>query len=137
MSKSKAPDQSAQRSFMDRAGWVVEFFRGLADLEFRSLMTPRMMPALYLLAIIASGWAVISYAVEGFAMSRAQGLIRALLIAPMGFVVLVTLARVALELCLVMFRIAVHINKMAGHTEEIAGGFPKITFWKSFKRKDE
>lgn len=137
MSKTRNTQGAERRSSFARLTWMAEFFRGLADLEFRILMTPRMMPALYLLAIVASAWAVIAYAIEGFTVSREQGLIRALLIAPMGFIVLVTLVRVALELCLVMFRIAVHINKMAGHTEEIAGGFPKITFWRSFKRKDE
>lgn len=137
MSKTRNTQGAERRSSFARLAWIAEFFRGLADLEFRILMTPRMMPALYLLAIVASAWAVIAYAIEGFTVSREQGLIRALLIAPMGFIVLVTLVRVALELCLVMFRIAVHINKMAGHTEEIAGGFPKITFWRSFKRKDE
>ena len=118
-------------------GWLLEFFRGLADFEFRSLLTPRMMPALYLLGIFASAWVMAAYGIEGFTVSSTQGWVRALLIAPMGSLVLVTLTRVALELCLVMFRIAVHINKMAGHTEEIAGGFPKITFWKSFKRRDD
>lgn len=135
--KMKSKEEPVERSLIDRVAWIGEFARGLADFEFRSLMTPRMMPALYLLAIFASAWVVVVYAIEGFTMSTAQGMVRAFLIAPVGFVVLVTLARVALELCLVMFRIAVHISKMAGHTEEIAGGFPKITFWKSFKRKDE
>jgi len=133
----KPKEEPVERTLADRLVWIEDFVRGLADLEFRSLMTPRMMPALYLLAIIASAWAVVAYTIEGFTVSSTQGWVRALLIAPVGFVVLVTLARVALELCLVIFRIAVHINKMAGHTEEIAGGFPKITFWKSFKRKDE
>ncbi len=137
MSKSNMKEQAATRSLADRLDWIIEFVKGLADLEFRSLMTPRMMPALYLLGILASAWGVVTYAIEGFTISSSQGLVRVFLIAPVAFVVLVTLTRVALELCLVIFRIAVHINKMAGHTEEIAGGFPKITFWKSFKRKDE
>jgi hypothetical protein len=137
MRKVQTKPEASERSLLDRFAWIAEFARGLADLEFRSLMTPRMMPALYLLGILASAWAVVAYTIEGFTVSAAQGWVRALLIAPVAFVVLVTLTRVALELCLVIFRIAVHINKMAGHTEEIAGGFPKITFWKTFKRKDE
>ena len=117
--------------------WGAEFLRGLFDLEFRRLLTPRMMPALYLLAIIGSFLLALGYAAEGFTVSMSLGLLRALLLAPLGFIVMVTLARVALEMCLVLFRIAVHINKMAGHTEEIAGGVPKIQFWKSFRRKDD
>lgn len=126
-----------QRGAAEWLRWGGEFLRGLFDLEFRRLLTPRMMPALYLLAIIASALVVIGYAAEGFTSSWQLGLLRSLLLAPLGFLVLVTLARVALEMCLVLFRIAVHINKMAGHTEEIAGGFPKIQFWKSFRRKDD
>jgi hypothetical protein len=138
MNSNKNQNQDkAATGLRERLAWVGELVRGLADLEFRQLITPRMMPALYLLAILGSAFVVIVYAAEGYTQSWQQGLVRSLLIGPVAFIVLVTLARVALEMCLVLFRIAVHINKMAGHTEEIAGGFPKIQFWKSFKRKDE
>jgi hypothetical protein len=114
-----------------------EFGRSLCDFEFRELLTPRLMPTLYLLAIAASAYAVVAYAIDGFVASLTLGLTRALLVGPFAFLVLVTLSRVALELCAVVFRIAVHINEMAGHTEDIAGGLPRIQFWKSPKRRGE
>ncbi len=117
--------------------WVVDFMRNLFDLEFRRLMTPRMMPTLYVFAIIASGLAAVGYVLQGFALSTDSGLIRLLLTGPLAFIVLVVMARVALEFCLAIFRIAVHVNKMAGHTEEIAGGLPRIQFWKPLRKKNE
>jgi hypothetical protein len=118
-------------------GWSADFLRNLFDLEFRRLLTPRMLPTLFGFAIIASGLAVIGYVLEGFALSTGTGLIRLLLTGPLLFLVLVVLARVALEFCLAIFRIAVHVNKMAGHTEEIAGGLPRIQFWKPQRKKNE
>lgn len=117
--------------------WAMDFLRNLFDLEFRRLMTPRMMPTLYVFAIIASGLAAIGHVLQGFALSTDSGLIRLLLTGPLAFIVLVVLARVALEFCLAIFRIAVHVNKMAGHTEEIAGGLPRIQFWKPLRKKNE
>ncbi len=113
----------------------MDFLRNLFDLEFRRLLTPRMLPTLFSFAIIASALAVIGYVLEGFAASFGSGLIRLLLTGPLLFLVLVVLARVALEFCLAIFRIAVHVNKMAGHTEEIAGGLPRIQFWKPLRKK--
>lgn len=112
-----------------------EFLRGLFDLQFRRLLTPRMLPTLFLLAIGASAWAVLVYVAQGFVQSASLGLLRLLLIGPLAFLVLVTAARVLLELCLAVFRIAVHTSRMAGHTENIAGGLPRIQFWKSSRRK--
>jgi len=122
---------------MQWGAWVMDFLRNLFDLEFRRLMTPRMMPTLYVFAIIASGLAALGYVLQGFALSTTSGLIRLFLTGPLAFIVLVVLARIALEFCLATFRIAVHVNKMAGHTEEIAGGLPRIQFWKPLRKKNE
>lgn len=114
-----------------------ELLRGLFDLEFRQLLTPRMLPTLYLLGIAASGYAVVAYAVQGFAESLPLGLVRLLLIGPVAFLVLVTLLRVALELCIALFRIALHVNELAGHAEDIADGLPRISFWKPRRKRGE
>lgn len=119
------------------SAWAADFMRSLFDFEFRRLLTPRLTPALYVFAIAAIALAVAAYVAAGFGLSMHIGLLRLLLIGPLAFLVLVVMARVALEFCLVVFRIAVHVNKMAGHTEEIAGGLPRIQFWKPFRRRDE
>jgi len=111
------------------------FLRSLFDLEFRQLLTPRMLPTLYLLGIVASAYAVLGYVIEGFSHSIASGFVRLLLVGPIAFVVLVTLTRVALEFCIAIFRIAVHVNELAGHAEDIAEGIPRISFWKPRKKR--
>jgi len=117
------------------SGRAREFLRNLFDLEFRQLLTPRMLPTLFVLAIVASALWVLAYIGQGFGDSLREGLLRLLLIGPLAFLCMVTLARVALELCLAIFRLAVHASRMAGHTEDIAGGLPRIQFWKSGKRR--
>jgi hypothetical protein len=118
-------------------GKAAEFLRNLFDLQFRRLLTPRMLPTLFVMAIIASALWVLAYIGQGFAHSWSEGLVRLLLIGPLAFLTLVTCTRVALELCVAIFRLAVHASRMAGHTEDIAGGLPRITFWKSARRKGE
>jgi hypothetical protein len=118
-----------------RARSVREFLVSLTDLEFRQLLTPRMVPTLYLLGILGSAAAVIAYAAEGFAQSLGSGLVRLLLIGPFAFVTLVTVMRIALELCIAIFRVAIHVNELAGHAEDIADGIPRISFWKPRKKR--
>ena len=112
-----------------------EYLRNLFDLQFKQLLTPRMLPTLFVLSIVASAIWVVGYVAEGFSAGLFHGLLRLLLLGPAAFLTLVTLARIALELCLAIFRLAVHASRMAGHTEDIAGGLPRITFWKATGRK--
>jgi hypothetical protein len=114
-----------------------EYLSNLFDLQFKQLLTPRMLPTLFLLAILASAIWVLGYVLEGFSIGLYHGLLRLLLLGPAAFLTLVTLARIALELCLAIFRLAVHASRMAGHTEDIAGGLPRITFWKGGRKKGE
>lgn len=109
----------------------------LADLDFRQMVAPRMLPTLYLLSILAAAYAVLGYAVDGFATSPARGWSRLLLVAPVAFVFMVALSRVALEACLALFRLAAHVEVLSGHAEDIAGGLPRIQFWRAFRRKSE
>lgn len=121
------PEAQADPGLTER---IRDFVRSLFDLQFRHLITPRMLPTIYLLAIAASGYAVLAFAIEGFARSAALGLFRLLVVAPAGFLVLVTVSRMTLEFLMVVFRIAVNVNEMAGHTGDIASGLPRIQFWK-------
>jgi hypothetical protein len=127
-------DTASLKDWPARAG---EFLRNLFDLQFRRLMTPRMLPTLFVLSIVASALWVLAFIGQGFSRSPGEGLLRLLLIGPLAFLTLVTCARVALELCLAIFRVAVHASRMAGHTEDIAGGLPRIQFWKASRRKED
>ena len=127
-------EDNGEDGWLSKAG---EYLRNLFDLQFRRLMTPRMLPTLFVVAIIGSALWVITYTAQGFAKSAGEGLLRLLVIGPLAFLTLVTCARVALELCLAIFRMAVHASRMAGHTEDIAGGLPRIQFWKAGRWKDD
>jgi fatty acid desaturase len=132
------PDSKRKAVRPEPPAWfaaVRDFLGGLFDLQFRKLLTPRMLPTLFMAAIAASAWAVLVYAAQGFAQSLGDGLLRLLVVGPVAFLALVTLARILLELCLAVFRIAVHASRMAGHTEDIASGLPRIQFWKPARRK--
>ncbi len=131
----EAGTEDATLLLRQRAGAAKEFLRSLFDLEFRQLLTPRMLPTLYLLGILASAYAVLGYAIDGFSQSITSGFARLLLVGPVAFIVLVTLCRVALEFCIAIFRIAVHVNELAGHAEDIAEGIPRISFWKPRKKR--
>jgi hypothetical protein len=95
-----------------------------------------MAPMLYGLGVAGSLYGVVMYVLDGFSQSSSIGMGRMLLIGPVAFLVAVTLIRIALEICLVLFRIAVQLSAMAGHTEEIADGMPRITFWKNWWRRE-
>ena len=114
-----------------------EYLRNLFDLQFKQLLTPRMLPTLFMLAILASAIWVLAYVAEGFSIGLYHGLLRLLLLGPSAFLILVTLARITLELCLAIFRLAAHASRMAGHTEDIAGGLPRITFWKTGRKRED
>jgi hypothetical protein len=116
--------------------WLAEYLCALADFGFEQWLTPRLAPLLYGLGTVGSAYLVAIFVIDGFTRSLAAGLVRLLLIGPVLLLLLVTLLRIVLEICLVLFRIAVHLNQMAGHTEEIAGGMPRITFWKSWLRRE-
>ena len=116
--------------------WLSEYLRSLADFGFEQWLTPRLAPLLYGLGVVGSAYLVVIFAIDGYTHSFWTGLARMLLIGPVLFLLLVTLLRIVLEICLVLFRIAVHLSQMAGHTEEMAGAMPRITFWRSWRRRD-
>ncbi|HEX4872473.1 MAG TPA: DUF4282 domain-containing protein [Nevskiaceae bacterium] len=130
-------DRRWQRQTQALREGLSDYLRGLTDLEFTQWLTPRLLPTLYRLAILASAYAVGAYALAGFAQSWGTGLTRLLLVGPVAFLVLVTLSRIALELCLAVFRIASQVTEMASHTGDLADTVPRITFWKTPKRKPE
>lgn len=133
--RDAAAEEDAATGWRNLPGRGHDYLRNLFDLQFKQLLTPRMLPTLFLLAILASGIWVAAYIADGFTKGLYQGLLRLLILGPAAFLTLVTLARITLELCLAIFRLAVYASRMAGHTEDIAGGLPRIQFWKSGRKR--
>ena len=88
------------------------FLGSLFDLSFTEFITTRVIKALFILAIIVAAIAAVVIIVSGFVSGALSG-IAMLVISPILFLVYVILARVWLELVIVIFRIAENTGRLA------------------------
>ena len=86
------------------------FFAGLFDFSFNSLLTRRIVKLLYFLSIIGGGITVAVYVVVGMQHSPAEGLIN-LVVGLISFFVGILVVRVLLELALVILKISDGIDR--------------------------
>lgn len=87
------------------------FFGGLFDLSFTEFMTIRIIKVIFVLAIILSGVLAVGMLVAGIAGGVAKGAL-ALIAAPIVFILYVLVARIWLEVIIVLFRIAENTGKL-------------------------
>jgi hypothetical protein len=114
---------------------------GLMDVQFRQMLTPRMLPTIYLLGIVLAAMLTLYLIVHGFRDGWFTGLVWLLLLGPAVFLALVGALRIGLEIVLAIFRLVVHVERLdevahtiQGQTEEIAEDLPRIQFWRAFSR---
>ena len=86
------------------------FFTGLFDFSFNHSLLRRLVKLLYVIAMLAGGVAVVTSVVLGMQQSPAQGLI-SLVAGVVSLFVGILLARLLLELVLVLIRIAEGIER--------------------------
>jgi hypothetical protein len=86
------------------------FFAGLFDFSFNHLLTRRIVKLLYFIAILSGGITVVACVVLGMQQSPAQGLIN-LVGGVVALFVGILVARLLLELALVILRIAESIDR--------------------------
>lgn len=115
---------------------------GLRDFDFRQMLTPRVIPVLYVLAMGFSAMLSIYLVMQGFRDSWLMGLLWLFLLGPALFIALVVAARIALEFLVSVFHIALHVEEVTaaagrieGQTEDIRSDLPRIQFWRSWTRK--
>tara|TARA_R110000787_G_scaffold6770_6_gene23502 strand:- start:12367 stop:12795 length:429 start_codon:yes stop_codon:yes gene_type:complete len=113
-----------------------ELLRNLFDFEMREIVTTRMLPLIYRLAVIAMGALVLLGIASAFIQSFWLGLVW-LVFGPIVFLILVVVVRVFLEFVMAVFRMLVFIeildrrtSAIEGHTEEVVQDLPRIKFWK-------
>ena len=113
-----------------------ELLRNLFDFEMREIVTTRMLPLIYRLAVIAMGALVLLGIASAFIQSFWLGLVW-LVFGPLVFLILVVVVRVFLEFVMAVFRMLVFIeildrrtSAIEGHTEEVVQDLPRIKFWK-------
>lgn len=97
------------------------FFASLFDLSFTEFVTTRIIKVLYVLAIILAAIASLAMLIGGFSRG-AGGAIMGLILAPLLFLLYVIMARVWLEVIIVLFRIAENTGRMVEQGQRHAGG---------------
>ena len=95
------------------------FLQRLFDLSLTSYVTTKILKVIYIVAIVLAGLGALSMIVSGFRVGAGAGLL-ALIVSPILFLIYVILARVWVELVIVLFRIADDISTLV----RLQGGTP-------------
>jgi small-conductance mechanosensitive channel len=85
------------------------FFQALFDLSFRRFITLRLTGILYAIAAIAlalGGLYALGWSLAGFGESLGQGLLRLVVLAPLGFLLYAIWVRILLEASVSLIRVA-------------------------------
>jgi hypothetical protein len=80
------------------------FFASLFDISFSSLITTRLIKAIYVIILVVLGLVALVAIISGFAHGGGSG-IAAIIIVPIAFLLYTIFARVYLEIVIVLFRI--------------------------------
>lgn len=115
---------------------LADLLRNLFDLSFRNIITTRMMPLIYGLAIALAGLLTTYLIVQSFQDSWALGLVWMFVAGPALFLALVITLRVLLEFFLSIFRILIYLECLVQRTEDIATDMPRVQFWRSWGKDD-
>jgi uncharacterized membrane protein len=87
-------------------------FGALLDLSFTEFVTTKLIRIIYVLQIIVAVLVSLSF-LFGCLMKGFLATIGGLIVAPIVFLMMVIVARVSLELVIVIFRIAEHVRDIA------------------------
>ncbi len=101
----------------DQLEGATGFFEALFDFNFQKFVSLQLVKVLYVLVMLLAGLGAVVIIVQGFASSLGSGLI-ALVFAPILFIVWVLVARVFLEIFVVIFRIEVVLKQIENNTGE-------------------
>ncbi len=88
----------------------------LFDLSFNQFVTMSVIKILYILAIVLAGLFALFLVITSFIQSIIGGLVT-LVIAPIIFIIYVLMARIWLEIIMVIFRIEKNTRVVAEYTE--------------------
>ncbi len=91
----------------------MEFLRALFDFSFSQFITTRLIRLLYAIGVLIAVVVTVGAIVRGFNEGAGTGIV-SLIVAPLVFLLVVIIARVWLEIIIVVFRIAEYLRDMAG-----------------------
>lgn len=95
------------------------FFEALMDTRFDSLITPKLIRFLYVVIMIVLVIGIIAVVIAGFSHSAGSGFL-ALILAPLGALIYLIVARLWLELIVVTFKIRDATEQVADNTRRPA-----------------
>jgi hypothetical protein len=88
------------------------FFGKIFELSFREFVTTSVVKVLYVLSIIGAVFYALAAIAAGFQQGVALGIL-ALILSPIVFFIVVLVARVYMEVIIVLFRIAESVNEIS------------------------
>ena len=100
------------------------FLASLFDVEFKSLITTKVIKVLYILSMIMIGLAALAFVWAAFANSVAGGLIVLLIVAPLMALLYLIYVRVLLEIVIAIFRIMETNTELVALQRTQGGGGP-------------
>ena len=89
-----------------------KFLSALFDFSFSEFITTKIIKVLYGIGIVGAAIGALAFIIGGFSASAGKGILF-LILSPIVFFVYVILARVWLEIVIVLFKIAENVGKMA------------------------
>jgi Domain of unknown function (DUF4282) len=88
------------------------FLASLFDFGFNSFVTPKVVKAVYVLAMILIALWLLAFAVTAFLVNKVLGIAVLFILCPILFIVELALCRLFLELVMVIFRIADDVRSL-------------------------
>jgi hypothetical protein len=95
------------------------FFKSLYDFKFESFVAMRMLRILYIIITILYSLGAIVFLITALASGKAGTIIIGLILIPIGYIIYLAFARIAIEVIMVIFRIGAEVQVIA---ERSAGG---------------
>ena len=92
------------------------FLGALFDMSFSTFVTESLASIVYMLVIFFSAFFAVVYVVREFLSSLGEGLF-AIFLAPIGWILFILIARITLELIVVVFKIADNTKETAINTK--------------------
>lgn len=86
---------------------------GLFDLSFEKFITPSVVKIVYILVIVMAGLFWLFAMIAGLSANGLAGFIGGLLFGGLGFIVMILVYRIFLELTMILFRIHDNTDKIA------------------------
>jgi hypothetical protein len=102
------------------------FLASLFDVEFKSLITTKVIKVLYILSMIGIGLVALAFVVAAFNNNAAAGLLVLVIVAPLMSLLYLIYVRVLLEIVIAVFRIMETNTELVALQRGSGGGGPGV-----------